>query len=217
MVSFDTLYLLISIIIHLNLKQMATVKVGQVIKFKTSDGKMSGGTLRDVISKDGKKIALVNVFDGSNIQIPLDNIIIIKHQRSGEASSAIIKRTKKEVEAYNKELEEYGHSERENSLENKYKELQLQYDQLIQERNSLNAKINKYKQIEKDLNDCEERLNEAEEALEKAETNQIDELTGLKETVNALSSTILMLKSNSEPDAFEYLINRIKKFHNIEE
>lgn len=194
---------------------MAQAKIGQVIKFKTSDGKLSGGTLRDVILKDGKQIALVNVFDGSNLQIPLDNVIIIKHQRGNEASSAIIKRTKKEVEAYNKELEEYGRSERENSLENKYKNLEADYNQILQERNSLLAKVSKMEHLENVLNDYKERLKETEEALKKCECGQFDEVESLKDTVESLSSTILMLKTNSETDAFEYLLNRIKKFHKI--
>ena len=194
---------------------MATVKIGQVVKFKTSEGKLSGGTLRDVISKDGKKIALVNVFDGSNISIPLDNIIIIKHQRSGEASSAIIKRTKKEVEAYNKEVEEYGLKKQENSLENKYKNLESDYNKLLQERNNLLAKVNKMERLENELSECKILLDETKENLKKCECGQLTELKALQETVEVLSSTILMLKNNSETDAFEYLLNRIKKFHNI--
>ena len=192
-----------------------TPKIGQVIKFKTSDGKLSGGTLRDIINKDGRRIALVNVLDGSNLSIPIENVIVIKHQRGNEASSAIIKRTKKEIDVHNKELEEYGRSERENSLENKYKELETKYEQLLQERNSLQAKINKFQLMEKDFNDCKERLKEADEALEKCNCGQLDEIQELEETVETLSSTILMLKSNTETDAFEYLLNRIKKFHNI--
>lgn len=197
---------------------MATAKIGNVIKFKNPDGSLNGGTLVDFIEKQGYQYAVVNTFDDTRVEILLNHLILIKHQRDngGKPSSKIIKRTKKEIEYANKELEEYGRNERENSLQEKYNELEKKYNEVLDSRNALLFKENKLEELKVKYTELEEKYNKAQTLIEKFEEGKLDEILELKETVDTLSSTILMLSSSDkESNAFEYLLTRIKNFHNI--
>lgn len=194
---------------------MATAKIGQVIKFKNSDGSLNGGTLVDLVTINGKQVACVNAFDDNRIQIPVDSVIIIKHQREGDASPKIIRRTKKEILQHNKQLEEYGQNERMNSIETKNQELQEAYDKLLQERNSLLGKVNKYNELETKYNDLQEKYDITLKNISKAENSSSIEVNEMKETISALCSTISMLSSNSVEGAFDFILDRIKKFHKL--
>ncbi len=197
---------------------MATARIGNVLKFKNPNGSLNGGTLVDLFEKQGYQYAVINTFDNQKVEIPLSQTILIPHQRQndGKPSQAIIKRTKKEIDYANKELEEYGRNERENSLQAKYNELEKKYNALLDSRNALLFKENKYKELKAKYAELQEKYDKAQSILEKYKEGKLDEIMELKETVDTLSSTILMLSSSDkEGNAFEYLLTRIKNFHQI--
>lgn len=197
---------------------MATTKIGQVIKFKNPDGTLNGGTLVDILDKQSDNVkALVNTFDDKRISIPINQLIIIKHQREGKASSAIIKRTISECKAHNKQLLEYGKNQnQEKTLEQKYQEVKEEKKNLEEQRSELLNKVSQLETISKAYDELLGKYDEALSKLHSCETGQMSEVISLKKTVESLSSCILMLNSNSEKDAFEYLLNRIKEFHNVQ-
>lgn len=197
---------------------MATAKIGNVIKFKNPDGSLNGGTLIDLFKKQGYDYAVINTFDNNRVEIPLSQTILISYQREngGKPSSAIIKRTKKEIEYANKELEEYGRNERENSLQAKYEELERKYQEILDSRNALQSKVNKFEELKESYNKLKEAYEKNNQELLKYKEGKVNEIYELKETVETLCSTILMLSSNNESNAFEYLLTRIKNFHNID-
>lgn len=197
---------------------MAIARIGNVLKFKNPDGSLNGGTLVDLIEKQGYEYAVINTFDDTKVEILLNQTILIPHQREngGKPSKQIMKRTKKEIEYANKELEEYGRNERENSLQAKYDELEKKYQELLESRNALLFKETKLENLKKEHTELKEKYEKAQSMLEKYEEGKLDEIMELKETVDTLSSTILMLSSSDkEGNAFEYLLTRIKNFHQI--
>ncbi len=201
---------------------MATASIGNVVKFKNDDGTLSGGTLVDFTKVNGEDAAVINTFDGKRAHVPNSKLILIPMQRDGKTSSMILKRTKNEVKVHNNQLKEYGRNDHQKTLEEKIKSLQEENKQLLQEKNSLNAKLlSSYadnKSIKEYAKELEDKLSDKELELSKVDSfmsEKMQEKEDYETTIEALSNTIVFLKSNSEADAFEILLKRIKAFHNI--
>ena len=200
---------------------MTTAKIGQVIKWKNSDGTLNGGTIVDFIQQNGEQKVLVNNFEDKRLTISVSQMIIIKHQRNeGKPSSAIIKRTIKECKQHNEQLKIFGPNEKQ------VKTTEDKLHEMVQERNSLICKINKLEALIEEKNEkiisLEIQQENAQKEIEKLSDKcslDIIKITGenkqLEETISTLCDCILMLKQNNETDAFELLLNRIKKLQNI--
>lgn len=83
---------------------MSKIVKGIVVKFYDSEGFLDGGTVIEIIEKEGARICLINTIEGKRIQKNEKDIIPIKYQRIGKSSSTFLNKVKKSLIKENREL-----------------------------------------------------------------------------------------------------------------
>lgn len=83
---------------------MSKIVKGIVVKFYDNEGLLDGGTVIEIIEKEGSRICLINTLEGKRIQKNEADIIPIKYQRVGKPSSTFLNKVKKALIKENREL-----------------------------------------------------------------------------------------------------------------
>lgn len=83
---------------------MSKIVKGIVVKFYDNEGLLDGGTVIEIIEKEGSRICLINTLEGKRIQKNEADIVPIKYQRVGKPSSTFLNKVKKALIKENREL-----------------------------------------------------------------------------------------------------------------
>lgn len=83
---------------------MSKIVKGIVVKFYDNEGLLDGGTVIEIIEKEGSRICLINTLEGKRIQKNEADIVPIKYQRIGKPSSTFLNKVKKALIKENREL-----------------------------------------------------------------------------------------------------------------
>lgn len=83
---------------------MSKIVKGIVVKFYDNEGLLDGGTVIEIIEKEGSRICLINTLEGKRIQKNETDIVPIKYQRVGKPSSTFLNKVKKALIKENREL-----------------------------------------------------------------------------------------------------------------
>lgn len=83
---------------------MSKIVKGIVVKFYDNEGLLDGGTVIEIIEKEGSRICLINTLEGKRIQKNEADIVTIKYQRVGKPSSTFLNKVKKALIKENREL-----------------------------------------------------------------------------------------------------------------
>lgn len=195
---------------------MCNIKTGQLVKFKNSDNTLNGGTLVDfVVVKDtGEKRALVNTFDAQRVTVAPERLIPVKHQRGDKPTKKFIEKIQKSIDESNEKIKLFGPNENQVLTDaEKIQKLKIQLDEKEKEIKEYQSKIEEQNQSYDALNtEYQNILHINEGACKQAAQIEI-----LKKTISVLSDSIILLKSNAEPDAFERLLDHIKSLTDVNE
>lgn len=190
------------------------MKVGQIVKFKNSDGTLNGGTIAGFQKNSlGSDVVLINTLDGNKVTVSYDKCIGIKHQIIGKQSKAFIDKVKKDIEIHNNGVNSNPDNKKQkeelqlwinkyNELSNVLTDKNHEIETLIKENNELiekyRSKDNQYKELE-----------ELNSKLQKDLTRNTDSQENLHYTIIGLKKAILAGVDNNHKEQIETLLDVI--------
>lgn len=88
---------------------MSKIVKGIVVKFYDNEGLLDGGTVIEIIEKEGSRICLINTLEGKRIQKNEADIVPIKYQGVGKPSSTFLNKVKKALIKEKQRIEKVSH------------------------------------------------------------------------------------------------------------
>lgn len=82
---------------------MSKIKVGSVVKFTDSEGRLDGGTVIDFLRKDNQECLLINSLEGKKIVKKRVEVSLIQRQQRGRVAASFLVDMKEEFDKANKE------------------------------------------------------------------------------------------------------------------
>lgn len=80
---------------------MSKIKVGSVVKFTDSEGRLDGGTVVDFLRKDNQDCLLINSLEGRKIVKNRNDVSLIQRQQRGKVPASFLSDLKKECDKVN--------------------------------------------------------------------------------------------------------------------
>lgn len=80
---------------------MSKIKVGSIVKFTDSEGRLDGGTVVDFLRKDNQDCLLINSLEGRKIVKNRNDVSLIQRQQRGKVPASFLSDLKKECDKVN--------------------------------------------------------------------------------------------------------------------
>lgn len=80
---------------------MSNIKVGSIVKFTDSEGRLDGGTVVDFLRKDNQDCLLINSLEGRKIVKNRNDVSLIQRQQRGKVPASFLSDLKKECDKVN--------------------------------------------------------------------------------------------------------------------
>ena len=69
---------------------MSKIKVGSIVKFTDSEGRLDGGTVIDFLRKDNQECLLINSLEGKKIVKKRVEVSLIQRQQRGRVAASFL-------------------------------------------------------------------------------------------------------------------------------
>lgn len=186
---------------------MSKIVKGIVVKFYDNEGFLDGGTVIEIIEKEGARICLINTIEGKRIQKNEKDIIPIKYQRVGKSSATFLNKVKKSLIKENRELKKSLIPVREKTTEISDSPTPLPVVKVSHSNEVLLS----------ELKEAKERINELERRNEELSKNVCSAASEDKyhKTIIAMKKSIICLTKGEDSEAMTSLLDLILELNDI--
>lgn len=216
---------------------MSKIKVGSIVKFTDSEGRLDGGTVIDFLRKDNQECLLINSLEGKKIVKKRVEVSLIQRQQRGRVAASFLVDMKEEFDKANKEaglgiipmeekteevklniISSKQQSQKDGGVSTEAKAVPPYVSSYIENKVKKLTDSNKLLQLQ--IQEKDEEIAKLKEELQslrsKEESKAIANNENLTFTVKALGDALLISSLSKEGDVVAELLKIVNKLNNIE-
>lgn len=80
---------------------MNKAKVGKIVKFRDTDGRLNGGLIKDLLRENNIEYAIVNTLESEEVKVRKSDLILVNRQQRGRVSARFLGDLRDEIEKEN--------------------------------------------------------------------------------------------------------------------